>query len=135
MKTIGVLALQGAFIEHVNIYKRLGVPVIEVRNKKDLDQVQGLIMPGGESTSNKLLLKKTGLDLEIIKRAKKDLAIWGVCAGIILLADLGLLDVEVERNAYGRQLDSFESPLSSEKFPKLEGVFIRAPKITKVGKG
>ena len=137
---IGVLALQGAFIEHINILDKLKVSNIEVRTKKDLDQVKGLIIPGGESTTNGYLLKKTGLDKEIKKRVNKNLAIWGICTGLILLAkevenqySLGLLDIKVKRNAYGRQINSFETKLESKKFKNLHGIFIRAPKILKVG--
>ena len=139
---IGVLALQGAFIEHINILKKLDIPHKEVRTKKDLKNVKGLIIPGGESTAIGKLLDWQDIATEIKKRAGKDLAVWGICAGLILIAkevdseySLKLLDVKVKRNAYGRQLQSFVSPLFSNKFKNLEGVFIRAPKIIKTGEG
>ncbi|MBU0731590.1 pyridoxal 5'-phosphate synthase glutaminase subunit PdxT [Patescibacteria group bacterium] len=138
---IGVLALQGAFAEHVKILDKLGYPHKEVRTKRDLVGVDGLIIPGGESTTIGKLLEWEDLADEIKKRAGKDLAIWGICAGLILIAkevdsdySLKLLDVNVKRNAYGRQLHSFTSSLSSKKFNNLEGVFIRAPKIISTGK-
>ena len=138
---IGVLALQGAFIEHIKILNKLNIPHKEIRTVKDLNNIKGLIIPGGESTTQGKLLIKSGLDKAIKKRGNKDLAVWGVCAGLILIAkevdseySLKLLDVTVKRNAYGRQLDSFEANLNSNKFKNLEGIFIRAPKIIKTGK-
>lgn len=144
---IGVLAIQGSFAEHIAMLARIGVHAIEVRTKTELDQVNGLIMPGGESTTIGKLLKYYGLDEEIEKRAiEKSLTIWGTCAGAILLAKhvqeprpdiLGLMDITIVRNAYGPQIESFETTVS---VPKIKGgpvgaVFIRAPKITRVGKG
>ncbi len=123
---IGVLALQGAFFEHIQILKKLRVKIYEVRTKNDLKNLDGLIIPGGESTTMNLLIGE-------IKTAMKKLPIFGTCAGAILLAQQGLIDMDVERNAYGSQLDSFEDNF---KFKGIEfhGIFIRAPKIKKVGK-
>lgn len=123
---IGVLALQGAFIEHIKMLESLSVNVCEVRNKNDLKGLDGLIIPGGESTTMNLLIGQ-------IKTAMKKLPIFGTCAGAILLAQHGFIDMEVARNAYGSQLDSFEDDLSFEG-RKFHGVFIRAPKIKKVGR-
>lgn len=122
---IGVLALQGAFFEHIKILQKLNVETIEVRTVEDLIELDGLIIPGGESTTMNLLIGE-------IKKQMKNLPIFGTCAGAILLSQQNLLNIEVERNAYGSQLDSFE-----DKFEflgdKINGIFIRAPKILKVG--
>ncbi len=140
MTTIGVLALQGAFIEHVHALERLGVEAREVRLPRDLDGLDGLIMPGGESTTIGKLMVQYGLDEPIRARARAGFPIWGTCAGMILLAKdigglrqplIGVMDIVVERNAFGRQLDSFEADLvipviGAEPFPT---VFIRAPLI------
>lgn len=122
---IGVLALQGAFIEHVDILNKLGVQVKEVRTVEDLQNIDGLIIPGGESTTMNLLIGE-------IKSHMKDLPIFGTCAGAILLSQQNLLDIEVERNAYGSQLDSFEDDFQFNGH-NIHGIFIRAPKITKIG--
>ena len=133
---IGVLALQGGFREHLEILKMLGIPAKEVRMREDLAEVDGLIIPGGESTVMAKFIDEYDLRSVICARAQDaNFIIYGTCAGLILLANdvpnlqaqpLGLLDISVERNAYGRQLDSFITPL---------GAFIRAPKITRVGEG
>jgi 5'-phosphate synthase pdxT subunit len=130
MKRIGILALQGNFIEHFNVLKKIsGIEPVYVKNKEDLKNLSGLILPGGESTSIGKLLIKYKLDKAIKSHVKKGMGIFGTCAGCILLAkkvdspySLKLMDIEVVRNAYGRQLDSFSSPF---------GLFIRAPKIIK----
>ncbi|MFC1655826.1 pyridoxal 5'-phosphate synthase glutaminase subunit PdxT [Patescibacteria group bacterium] len=144
--TIGVLALQGAFFEHVEMLKRLNVEAREVRQKKDLDGLSGLIIPGGESTTISLLMKNQSLRDELIKAIEGGLPVYGTCAGAILLSKkvegkklserLSVMDIEIERNAYGSQLDSFEEDLVLN----LDGeerhfyaIFIRAPKITGVG--
>lgn len=146
---IGVLAIQGSFAEHIHALLKLGVTAREVRTLEDLRSVDGLIMPGGESTTIGKLLKIYKMDTEIKARAsqkKKPLVIWGTCAGAILLAKevaapkpdiLGLLDIAITRNAYGSQIESFETTLPAPKFGKkpLSAVFIRAPRITRVGKG
>lgn len=123
---IGVLALQGAFIEHMNILQKLGVEAFEVRTKEDLKALDGLIIPGGESTTMNLLIGE-------IKTAMKKLPIFGTCAGAILLAQHDFIDMEVERNAYGSQLDSFEDDFEFNGH-KFHGIFIRAPKIKKTGR-
>lgn len=122
---IGVLALQGAFIEHIQILKKLGVNSCEVRTKNELKNLNGLIIPGGESTTMNLLIRE-------IKTEMKKLPIFGTCAGAILLAQQRLIDMEVERNAYGSQLDSFEDDFIFEG-KEFHGIFIRAPRIKKVG--
>jgi len=133
--TIGVLALQGDFHEHLESLQHYDVEGVQVRNKSDLAQVDALIMPGGESTTMSKLLLSTGLDKDIIRRAKGGMPIWGTCAGVILLAknQLGLLDIAVERNSYGRQIDSFKADLSLNR-GEIKAFFIRAPKITKLGR-
>ncbi len=143
--TIGVLALQGAFIEHERALERLGVASREVRQRKHLDGIDGLIIPGGESTTIGKLLDVLGMTEPVRALGRAGLPIWGTCAGLILLAtDVGrpqttlrLLDIGVERNAFGSQLDSFEArvpvpALGEEPFP---AVFIRAPLIARLGAG
>jgi len=130
---LGVLALQGAFREHAEALRRLGADVIEVRLPVELIELDGLVIPGGESTTILRLARLYGLDDAIRSFSRP---IFGTCAGMIVLdrAHLGLADLEVERNAYGRQLASFEAALElegeSDPFP---GVFIRAPRISMVG--
>ena len=144
---VGVLAIQGSVIEHVAALKRAGADdVLEVRTVTDLNRVDSLIIPGGESTTIGKLLKLEGLDREIIKRARGGMPIYGTCAGTILVAKkilgrekaghLGLIDIEVERNAYGRQVDSFETEISAPKVSlnPIKAIFIRAPKILAAGK-
>lgn len=139
---IGVLALQGAFREHCQMLGRCGVEAAEIRNANELDEVAGLILPGGESTTIGKLLGDWGIMDKIKQRAAQGMAIYGTCAGLILLAKtirnsdqprLGLMDITVRRNAFGRQVDSFEADviipeLGAEPFP---AVFIRAPLIEK----
>lgn len=139
---IGVLALQGDFREHCIMLRRLGVEAVEIRKKSDLKDIEGLIIPGGESTTIGNLMIKSGLDSEIKKRYKKGMPIYGTCAGAILLANdiigsnqpkLSLLDISVLRNSYGRQIDSFETDIKIEGFKKpFHAVFIRAPQIETV---
>ncbi|MBA2383057.1 MAG: pyridoxal 5'-phosphate synthase glutaminase subunit PdxT [Actinobacteria bacterium] len=133
--TIGVLALQGNFREHAAMLRRLGADVREVRLPEQLEGLDGLVIPGGESTAITRLMRLYGLE-EAIRRFSAP--ILGTCAGMILLdrAHLGLVDLEVERNAYGRQLASFEADLelAGEEEP-LHGVFIRAPRVAEVGPG
>lgn len=123
---IGVLALQGAFTEHINVLNKLKVQNAEVRSSKDLKFINGLIIPGGESTAMNLLLGD-------IKDLIKNLPVFGTCAGAIIMTQLGLIDMEVERNAYGSQLNSFEDELNFNG-QVINGVFIRAPKIKQTGK-
>ena len=130
---IGVLALQGAFREHVNVLRRLGADAVEVRLPDDLEDLDGLVIPGGESTTITLLAEAFGLDRALRGFTRPVL---GTCAGAIVLdrAHLGLADIEVDRNAYGRQVKSFEADvtLRGDAVP-LRGVFIRAPRIRELG--
>lgn len=133
--TIGVLAVQGAFREHAAMLRRLGADVVEVRKPEHLEGLDGLVIPGGESTAITRLNRLYGLE-EAIRRFTRP--VFGTCAGMILLdrSHLGLVDVEVARNAYGRQVASFEADLelAGEDEP-LRGVFIRAPRVRDVGSG
>jgi len=133
--TIGVLALQGAFREHARMLRDLGAEVVEVRLPEQLDDLDGLVIPGGESTTIAKLAAQYGLD-EAIRRFGRP--VLGTCAGMILVdrAHLGLADLEVERNAYGRQVSSFEADLelAGEAEP-FRGIFIRAPRVRDVGPG
>jgi 5'-phosphate synthase pdxT subunit len=130
---IGVLALQGDFREHAKALSRLGADVVEVRLPEDLGRLDGLVIPGGESTTILQLAALYGVD-EAIREFRG--AILGTCAGMIVLdrEHLGVAEIEVDRNAYGRQVKSFEADvrLFGEELP-LHGVFIRAPKIREVG--
>jgi 5'-phosphate synthase pdxT subunit len=132
---IGVLALQGAFREHARALRKLGADVVEVRLPEELDGLGGLVIPGGESTSIMRLAELYGLDEAV--RAYRG-AVFGTCAGMILLDrdHLGLADVEVDRNAFGRQVKSFEADveLAGDEIP-LRGVFIRAPRVRNLGPG
>ncbi len=136
---IGVLAIQGSVEEHLACLKKLNVETKEIRHVEDLKNIDGLIMPGGESTTISKLLKKYNLDKEIIKRVKSGMPIYGTCAGLILLSknnphSLKLMNIEVDRNAYGSQLDSFETEiLLEDQKIKISAIFIRAPIVTKVG--
>jgi pyridoxal 5'-phosphate synthase pdxT subunit len=141
---IGVLAVQGAFAEHLNILRQLGVEAVPVRLPSDLDGVAGLILPGGESTAMRKLIYEWGLRQPILDLAHKGAPIFGTCAGMILLsreiADgddpvFPLLDISVKRNAFGRQLESFESELDVPVLGdrKVHAVFIRAPIVERVG--
>jgi len=141
---IGVLALQGAFAEHIAILSRLGVETLEVRLPKHLANLDGLIIPGGESTTISRLMHEYQLDGPITQLALNGMAVMGTCAGMIVMAadvdaldrpTLGLIDIAVKRNAFGRQVNSFETDLDipalgAEPF---RGVFIRAPVVTSVG--
>jgi 5'-phosphate synthase pdxT subunit len=130
---VGVLAVQGNFREHVSMLEQLGVDAIEVRKPEHLQDLDGLVVPGGESTTFMRLMRLYGLDDAI--RAF-DRPIFGTCAGMIVLDrdHLGLVDVAVDRNAYGRQVASFEADLvlAGESEP-LRGVFIRAPRVRVTG--
>lgn len=143
---IGVLALQGAFIEHKNVLTRLGVQPVEVRLPEHLEGLDGLIIPGGESTTMGLLAQRWGLLEPLQAFARSGRLLWGTCAGMILLAKevvdgvpgqpiLGLMDITVRRNAFGRQVDSFEADLAVPVLgdPPFHAVFIRAPVIERVG--
>lgn len=141
----GVLALQGDFIEHVHMLRLMGQDAVEVRLPEHLEGLDALIMPGGESTTFGKLAARWGLIEPIRDFARQGKPVWGTCAGLIFLASdvgrdqptLGLMDVKVERNAFGRQVDSFTASLhiagiDGEPF---EGVFIRAPRIVAAGEG
>lgn len=144
---IGVLALQGAFQKHIEMFQKLKVDAIEVRSAKDLENIHGLVIPGGESTA---ILKHLFLEKEMKKKLGffvRENPVFGTCAGLILLSKevlredlipLNVLDVTVERNAYGRQVDSFMTTLSlhlPDKKPlTIPAIFIRAPRIKRVGK-
>ncbi|NNE74383.1 MAG: pyridoxal 5'-phosphate synthase glutaminase subunit PdxT [Acidimicrobiales bacterium] len=143
--TVGVLALQGAFESHARALSGLGVDVTEVRTPDQLATVDALIMPGGESTTMSMLLESSGLFDPLAERLDHGLAVLGTCAGMILLADgieggradqrsFAAIDIDVSRNAYGRQIESFEADLTVDGlngvFP---AVFIRAPQITRLG--
>ena len=130
---IGVLALQGNFREHVAVLRRLGANAVEVRLPAQLEGLDALVIPGGESTTFMRLMQLYGLD-EAIKRFAGP--IFGTCAGMIVLdrGHLGLVDVAVDRNAYGRQVASFEAEVElADGEPPLRGVFIRAPRIRAAG--
>jgi 5'-phosphate synthase pdxT subunit len=130
---VGVLAVQGNFREHAAMLRRLGADAVEVRKPEQLDGLDGLVVPGGESTTFMRLMRLYGLD-EAIRAFGRP--ILGTCAGMIVLdrEHLGLVDLEVDRNAYGRQVASFEADLklAGEEAP-LRGVFIRAPRVRRVG--
>jgi len=147
---VGVLAVQGAVSEHLDALRRaadalgLDVEAVAVRSAKDLVGMAGLVLPGGESTTISRLLRSGGLQEPLRERAGKDLAVFGTCAGLILLSKsavsqvedkdiqlLGLLDTEVDRNAFGRQRDSFEARLDVDGVGTVPAVFIRAPVVTK----
>ena len=133
--TIGVLALQGNFREHAAMLRELGAEVVEVRLPEELEGLDGLVIPGGESTAILRLARLYGLEDALRRFAGP---ILGTCAGMILVdrAHLGLADLEVDRNAYGRQVASFEADLrlDGEEQP-LRGVFIRAPRVAEWGDG
>ncbi len=141
---IGVLAVQGAVREHVNAIREIGADAVEVRLPRDLVDLDALILPGGESTAMRKLIDAYGLREPIAALGRAGAPMLGTCAGMILLAErnadgedpvFGLLDIEVRRNAYGRQLDSFEADLEVPVLgdEPLHGVFIRAPVVTDVG--
>jgi len=141
---VGVLALQGAFAAHRQHVAGLGADVRDVRVPADLVGLDGLIIPGGESTTMSMLLDSSGLRRPLNRAVEEGLAIFGTCAGLILCARdivdgrhdqhaLGFVDVTVRRNGYGRQLDSFESTLDGVDGGPFHAVFIRAPRITRVG--
>lgn len=144
---IGVLALQGAFREHIYALEALDVGAVAVRLPGQLDDCAGLIIPGGESTAISKLMESYGFYEPIISRHAAGMAVWGTCAGAILIAKnvedggsgqrgLGLMDIEVRRNAYGRQADSFEANLGFAHIGEAyRGVFIRAPWIESVAEG
>lgn len=145
-RRIGILALQGAVREHAEAIRDVGAEPVPVRLPADFEGLDALILPGGESTTIRRLIDLYGLREPILAMARAGAPMLGTCAGMILLADrltdgdepvLGLLDVAVERNAYGRQLDSFEADVEMPALgdEPLHGVFIRAPVVAEVGPG
>ena len=153
--TIGVLALQGDFLEHINMLRKLGVRAVPVRKPEELDAVDGIIIPGGESTTIGKLADRWGLIEPLRAFIAAGKPVWGTCAGLILLAKdvgqtpkkggahvepnrLAVMDITVDRNAYGRQVDSFEADLPADSLPGdgvFRAVFIRAPRIERIGAG
>lgn len=140
----GVISHQGDFHLHENVIKRIGRKTAKVLTADDLEKVDALIIPGGESTTLIRFFDRLNLWDTLIARIRGGMPVFGTCAGIILLAknsngqrSLGVIDVDVKRNAYGRQVDSFEATLESPVFNSkpLKGVFIRAPRIIRVGEG
>lgn len=147
--TIGVLALQGAFAEHIKMLGQLGVAARQVRKPEELAGLDGLIIPGGESTAMALVAERWGLVQPLKDWVSAGKPTWGTCAGMILLSDratgqkqggqalIGGLDVTVNRNYFGRQIDSFEADISVPALgdAPVHAVFIRAPAITETGAG
>ncbi len=143
---VGVLALQGAFLEHAQHLRELGAEVVEVRLPEQLAGLDGLIVPGGESTTMGKLMAAYGLDTAVERFAAEGKAVWGTCAGMIMLARdidgsaqprLGLMDIGIDRTAFGRQVDSFEADLDVPRLgaEPFHAVFIRAPLLTRAGQG
>ncbi|WP_378951729.1 pyridoxal 5'-phosphate synthase glutaminase subunit PdxT [Pelosinus sp. sgz500959] len=141
---IGVLALQGAFREHCWMLEGCGATAVEIRKPEELDDVVGLVIPGGESTTIGKLMVQWGLMEKIQDRVREGMAIYGTCAGMIMLAKeiigsdqprLGLMDIAVKRNGFGRQRESFEASMSVPEFGEepVQAVFIRAPYIEIAG--
>lgn len=143
---IGVLSLQGAFIEHEKVLKKLGCETIQVKKKEHMDEINGLIIPGGESTTIGKLLNEFKLTELIKEKAQNGMPVFGTCAGLILLAKdivssdqprLGLMNIVAHRNAFGRQVDSFETDLDVKGLEPepVKAVFIRAPYIKEAKRG
>lgn len=143
-KKIGVLAIQGAFREHRRILEKIGVNTVEVRSKNDLKGIEGLIIPGGESTAIGKQLERDGFGDKVIELAKQGIPVFGTCAGMILLSkeidqssqySLKLMDTSVRRNAFGRQIASFEADIAVKGLGETDfrAVFIRAPYILETG--
>ena len=146
MPKIGVLAIQGDYQEHKNMLEGVGAVTKEIRLPNELEDIDGLIIPGGESTTIIQLIDIYEMRNPIIERVNSGMAIWGTCAGMISIAKtlkdkrpdpLHLIDIEVSRNAFGRQIDSFETYLDIKNIegPPVRGIFIRAPVVTNIGKG
>jgi len=141
---VGILAIQGDFLEHRQMLGSIGVETADIRLPQQLDDIDGLIIPGGESTTIGQLIDIYGFRPVLKDRGCNGMPVWGTCAGMIVMADrlvdrrpepLGLMDIEVSRNAFGRQLDSFEADLQVKSVDgaPFRGVFIRAPVVTEVG--
>ncbi len=143
--TVGVLALQGAFQAHIDKLNELGAEAVEVKRPEHLEGVDALVMPGGESTTMSMLLESSELFDPIAERIDDGMAVFGTCAGLILLAtdiedgrpdqrSFGRLDIAVQRNGYGRQVESFETDIATTVTDEsVHAVFIRAPKIVRLG--
>jgi len=144
---VGVLALQGAFARHLQVLGRLGAAGTEVRTTDDLFEVDALVLPGGESTTMSMLLDSSGLSDAVSERITNGMPVLGTCAGMILLArhvtdgrpdqrSFAAIDIDVQRNGYGRQVDSFEVDLDVTGLDEpFHGVFIRAPVVDRAGDG
>ena len=143
---VGVLAVQGDFAEHIAVLSKLGVKTREVRLPEHLDSLSGLIIPGGESTTLSRLMTLYNLREPLQQMATEGRAVWGTCAGMIMLSQeitendpvpLGIMDIGVQRNAFGRQVDSFEQRLNITGLDggPFHAIFIRAPVIIRIGKG
>jgi pyridoxal 5'-phosphate synthase pdxT subunit len=134
---IGVLALQGDFEAHSKILAELGAEAVEVRTPDDLEDIDGLVIPGGESTTMALGIEREGLAAPLRDLVESGAPVLGTCAGLIMLDrdHLGLLDVSARRNAFGRQLQSFESELELDGMGDVHAVFIRAPWVEETGDG
>ena len=141
-----MLGLQGDFAEHLATLDRLGVEAVDVRRPEQLEEVDALIIPGGESTTIGKLARQYGMIEPLRDRVAAGMPVWGTCAGAIFMAKdvpghphplAALMDISVERNAFGRQVDSFEADLDVEALgdPPFHAVFIRSPRITRVGPG
>ena len=146
MTNIGVLAIQGDVLEHRQMLSQIGVEAPEIRLPHELDEIDGLIIPGGESTTIVQLIDIYGFRDVLKKKVESGMPVWGTCAGMIALADrltdhrpdpLHLMNIEVSRNAFGRQVDSFEADLEIREVegPPFRGVFIRAPIVNSIGEG
>ena len=146
MQKVGVLALQGGFVEHISALRRLDAEAFPVRLPGELGGISGLVIPGGESTTIGKLMLEYGLVEELRRRIAGGLPVLGTCAGMVLLAKkaagadkalLGAMDIDIRRNAFGRQVDSFETALDVPALgePPFPGVFIRAPRIESAGNG
>ena len=143
---IGVLAIQGDFAEHIASLKKVGVEAQEVRLPHQMEDIDGLIIPGGESTTLSRLMSIYGLREPVQRLCREGKSLWGTCAGMIMMAreiteedpePLGLMDIGVQRNSFGRQIDSFEQDLEVEAFDGglFHAIFIRAPGVIRVGDG
>lgn len=146
MSIVGVLAIQGDFLEHRQVLDSLDVESPEIRLPNQLDGIDGLIIPGGESTTIVQLIDIYGFREVLAEKVHAGMPVWGTCAGMIVLADrltdkrpepLHLMDIEVSRNAFGRQVDSFEEDIEIDGIqgPPFRAVFIRAPVVNRVGRG
>ena len=142
MFNIGVLCLQGSFAEHITSLRNLGIKAVEVKNPKDFENLHGLIIPGGESTALSKLMFINKLDKVFGKAIKEGLVVFATCAGAILISkdsndprvkNFGMIDAIIERNAYGRQNESFVEYIEVEGIGSVRAVFIRAPIIKSVG--